>query len=922
MEGFLFGACCQLFGIPTLKKDSVEAGVVMMEGDQQMLYPDSLTPDRMHIISHEDNLFINSESEKPTEKNTAATLKEAMTSLEYNDDFTKNPDDELNEKIIEISNHFIKNPSTLAVSMSALSSTEKYLDLTSSGVAQITNSLLQSGPDIITVDAGGNSDTGLFSHSTISHEESDTILVDKNGMEIIDVSRPSEFSGPGADIYVSTMQSKPAVNAIQDSSTTPANSFGVYAGEDGIEEKQSTTDLMTSIPTKYYTKFSTKPQEHITEKPIYQKPGFRPKPTKIPAKENFVLVQTVTRPQNPLKNSVTSAEVNQELASVESIITMLNGSFSMNQNPNKHVTTEMPHTSKYPSKYSSSYPTYFDPSYETTTFKYPTGGHFITSSANKQTTSKPNSNSLTKLPSFGSDAYPNKYGSSNGYFTRKPVLRNVTKYPEDITNNLVSSTLSYDEYWGSPSTTVDRKPPSTSYVYSPVPTKRPESNIHNVVPIHEATSGNLDNFASVTPTVIVLSDLNSQYDHTPDPNKFIKSPVKPIVDDLPLPILVNRISEIEPVIKKPTTMKPEVTTPRPKKPANEITINNIVTSTNVINFGATHDQNIGGRPDDDNRPQVQSENEVTNEVEKEDEKDKKDEKDKVENEKEEAEIVDSEKVEVNKIGEAEKVEEVEIGQIDKVEADKLGDAEKVDEEVAGVVSNDLPKQKTTTEKTIDSTILITPKPSYSKPGSSGNSKPVRPGAAPTKKPAKKKSTTTSTPLTNPTTSQIYVQTSSDDLINFPPVRNPNLNSTGTVPGIFTGSNTTSFIDPILQEVEFTTPALMLQEDDELNEKMSLFVNKIVGSLQGTFQELHDIVILDKTPNATISNQNNKTPTTKKPATKKPTKKPTRIATTTVSTTTPTTTTTTKKPARVTTKKPTTVVVTQAATTKKPPTRVS
>lgn len=918
MEGFLFGACCQLFGVPTLKKDSVEAGVVMVEGDQQLLYPDQLTPDRMHIIIHEDNLFTNSEIEKPTEKNTAATLKEAMTSLEYTDDFTKNPDDELNEKIIEISNHFIKNPSTLSVSMSALSSTEKYLDLTSSGVAQITNSLLQGGPDIITVDAGGNSDTGLFSHSTISHEEADTILVDKNGTEINDVSRPSEFSGPGANIFVSTMQSKPALSVMQESSTTPANSYGMYGGDDGIEEKQSTTDLMTSIPTKYYTKFSTKPQEYITEKSTYQKPGFRPKPTKIPAKENFVLVQTVTRPQNPPKNSVTSAEVNQELASVESIITMLNGSYSMNQNTNKHVTTEMPHTS-YPSKYSSSYPTYFDPSYETTTFKYPTGGHFITSSANKQTTSKPNSNNLTKRPSFGSDAYPNKYGPSNGYFTRKPVLHNLTKHSEDITNNLVSSTLSYDEYWGSPSTTVDRKPPSTSYVYSPVPTKRPESNIHNVVPIHEATSGNLDNFASVTPTVIVLSDLNSQYDHTPDPNKFfIKSPVKPsvqpVVEELPLPILVNRISDIEPVIIKPATTKPEVTTQRPKKPAHGITINNIVTSTNVINFGETHDQNIGGRPDDDKRPQVQTENEETNEVEKEDDTDK---KDKEEVEKVQEGIVVSEKVEEDKIGEAGNVEGVEIGQIDKIEADKLGDEEKVEEEVAGVVSNDLPNQKTTTEKNIESTILITPKPSFS----NGNSKPGRPGAAPTKKPSKKKSTTTPAPLTKPTSSPIYVQTSSDDLINFPPVRNPNLNSTGTVPSVFTGGNTTNFIDPILQEVEFTTPALMLQEDDELNEKMSLFVNKIVGSLQGTFQELHDIVILDKTPNATITNQNNKTPTTKKPATKKPTKKPTRIATTTVSTTTLTTT-TTKKPARFTTKKPTPVVVTQTATTKKPPTRVS
>ncbi|XP_053621135.1 serine protease filzig [Plodia interpunctella] len=145
----------------------------------------------------------------------------------------------------------------------------------------------------------------------------------------------------------------------------------------------------------------------------------------------------------------------------------------------------------------------------------------------------------------------------------------------------------------------------------------------------------------------------------------------------------------------------------------------------------------------------------------------------------------------------------------------------------------------------------------------------------------------------PTTFKPEMQTSPDDLINFPPVRNPMLNVTGSN-AIFNTSITMSNDLEVLHDVEFTTPSW--QEDEKLNEKMNQFVNKIVGSLQGTFQELHDIVILDKKPNATIINTRTtpkptkKTPTTtKKPITT--TKKPARL------------TTTTKKPLR-TTKKPT------------------
>ncbi|XP_028177828.1 serine protease lint, partial [Ostrinia furnacalis] len=178
----------------------------------------------------------------------------------------------------------------------------------------------------------------------------------------------------------------------------------------------------------------------------------------------------------------------------------------------------------------------------------------------------------------------------------------------------------------------------------------------------------------------------------------------------------------------------------------------------------------------------------------------------------------------------------------------------------------------------------------------------------------------------PTTFKPELQTSPDDLINFPPVRNPMLNATGSNPALYNTSIALSDnSEELLHDVEFTTPTW--QEDENLNEKMNLFVNKIVGSLQGTFQELHDIVILDKKPNATrftTPKPTKKTTTSKRPfltskkpvrvtttTTRRPTvktsKKPTRPTTVayrrTTTTTPPPTTTTTKKPVTTTSKRP-------------------
>ncbi|KAI5643698.1 trypsin domain-containing protein [Phthorimaea operculella] len=219
------------------------------------------------------------------------------------------------------------------------------------------------------------------------------------------------------------------------------------------------------------------------------------------------------------------------------------------------------------------------------------------------------------------------------------------------------------------------------------------------------------------------------------------------------------------------------------------------------------------------------------------------------------------------------------------------------------------------ERPSSPTILITPKPSPTTPYPIKTVSSTRPVVSVTTNP----SYDSYTDVYSSTTFRPELQTSPDDLINFPPVRNPMLNASGSNPSLYINTSVAiSDINEIdtLHDLEFTTPTW--QEDEKLNEKMNLFVNKIVGSLQGTFQELHDIVILDKKPNSTIIRD-----------TKTTTQKPKRTLATTRRTTTrkpvrATTTTrrppvkTTKKPVKLTTaaRRPTTTTPPPTTTTKK------
>lgn len=128
-------------------------------------------------------------------------------------------------------------------------------------------------------------------------------------------------------------------------------------------------------------------------------------------------------------------------------------------------------------------------------------------------------------------------------------------------------------------------------------------------------------------------------------------------------------------------------------------------------------------------------------------------------------------------------------------------------------------------------------------------------------------------------------TSPNDLINFPPVRNPNLNATAAISGA------------TIDDYDISTPQFI--EDDLLNDKMGLLVNKIVESLKDNFHDLADIV-----ENKTVTKRPASTsPTTiqQRPITTVPTKKPPQRVPTTITTRRPTTTT---RPNRRTTKKPT------------------
>lgn len=141
-----------------------------------------------------------------------------------------------------------------------------------------------------------------------------------------------------------------------------------------------------------------------------------------------------------------------------------------------------------------------------------------------------------------------------------------------------------------------------------------------------------------------------------------------------------------------------------------------------------------------------------------------------------------------------------------------------------------------------------------------------------------------------TNAELEIETSANDMNNFPPVRNPNLNISAQVASTE-------------EDFEFTTPTFI--EDQVLDKKVESFVNKIVQSLQEPFNELKDVVYKTNVTSFTST----KRPTTVKKSTT--TKRPLRVSL--PSSTRPTT---SQRPTtlRLTTRKPTTKRTTTARTT--------
>ena len=144
---------------------------------------------------------------------------------------------------------------------------------------------------------------------------------------------------------------------------------------------------------------------------------------------------------------------------------------------------------------------------------------------------------------------------------------------------------------------------------------------------------------------------------------------------------------------------------------------------------------------------------------------------------------------------------------------------------------------------------------------------------------------------------VPVINNNDDFSNFPPVRNPNLNMTAT--------------NIVMDESEISTPSFV--QDEQLNSKIDLLVNKLVASMQGNLDNLIDIVYERKNVTSAelaISNLN-KNGTISESA--KPTKAPSKV-------------TTSKAPSRVTTGRPslqtTKKTQTKAPTTSKKPATVN
>ncbi|PNF43463.1 hypothetical protein B7P43_G10805 [Cryptotermes secundus] len=138
----------------------------------------------------------------------------------------------------------------------------------------------------------------------------------------------------------------------------------------------------------------------------------------------------------------------------------------------------------------------------------------------------------------------------------------------------------------------------------------------------------------------------------------------------------------------------------------------------------------------------------------------------------------------------------------------------------------------------------------------------------------------------------------DQLANFPPVRNPSFNMTQHErPPVVLPPNP----EDLFNVDDIPTPLFV--EDDKLDNKLQTFVDKIVLSLDGNFQDLEEVLYSGKNVTTTRVTTTRRPSTSKRPVQATPTRKPT------VSVSTPT-------------RRPSTSQATQTQTLRPQPTRPS
>lgn len=320
-------------------------------------------------------------------------------------------------------------------------STETNTDFTASGISHIANTLLNQHNDQSNVE---------FSHSDISHPGAESVLIESNEPEL------GSYGGFSTPSFASTSSG----SGSSSSSTTEKRT-----------EDETTTPRIVKI--------------------TYSKPQFKPKPKPTQPSLNdgdkYVLVHTISNDKTQVSNKPDATISDNDIESIESIILMLNDTGSGSQ----YETA----TGSGGSSYNSVTPTYGTrkPS-PSTTNEAPTSFYITTKLPSSTVTNRPPSTSYlyTSTPTHrpGSQPVLSDNGEEDEKFTLISSTINSIKFPSSTlqppsTSYLYTSTptkrptsgdtviINTSTYGGFPTSTSTKKP-STSFVYSSSPiTRRP-----------------------------------------------------------------------------------------------------------------------------------------------------------------------------------------------------------------------------------------------------------------------------------------------------------------------------------------------------------------------------------------------------------------------------------------------------------------